>query len=280
MFFSSLQSHLLYCGSFFDLRSGGGQIDWASVIREVSVSIYIPLLMLPFAYLFAFIAASESVLVSLKFLNQEMKNNVRLATFLGFRFSLRYAKCFHGQWRIDAAQSHNFQEVSALMQRYRRVVRQRAQANKDRERRIEQFTGVKGEGPHGRWLDRREFYETKEALKHIFNVQMAQFRNGGKGYLDDKLVLFQAGGFGELPDDPEIEILVREDRKAWCAWRRTVSGFYLGAGGTEDVEGIWRYASTEPPRTFPAADAQGWMDQRDGRESPDWAFSDGRYPDS
>lgn len=62
-------------------------------------------------------------------------------------------------------------------------------------------------------------------------------------------------------------------------WRRRVGGFYLGVGGTSDVDWHWRYAGAEQPDAYPSNESEGWalltLD-RDGylKGAPEWDFDD------
>lgn len=72
--------------------------DWADQARAFSLSVWIPLAVIPFVYTLGYVAACEMALVRLKFSNGRQKPplRVRLALLLGFRGSLRYARGFSG----------------------------------------------------------------------------------------------------------------------------------------------------------------------------------------
>ncbi|MGC0142771.1 hypothetical protein, partial [Pseudactinotalea sp. Z1732] len=234
-------------------------------------------------YLFGLIASCEAALVRGKFHNdrEALPLPARLAFLLGVRGSLRYATSFTGRWLPELAKQRSFRDATRTMREYRQSVRSNARQNRQRRRRLRKQAGRSGVDENGLWLDRREFYETKEALEGLFYTQMGLYRHRGSRYWTDPIVIFPLGGFKNLPEDHGIDFSVRDDGLAWVAWRHTVGAFYLGVGGTQYLEAHWRYAGTKPPSNYPGPALPGWADVSEGSEaSPEWHADDAPIPDA
>ena len=255
--------------------------DWEREASTFALSVWLPLSLIPFIYLIGVIAALDGALVRLRFHNNKEKPpiRVRLALLLGVRSSLRYATGLSGHWLPRVATETSFSSARRTMREYRRAIRGNARQNRERRRRLRQQAGMPGVDEQGLWRDRREFHESKEALERIFYAQMGLYRNRGGHYWTDPIVVFPVGGFRELPDDHGVQFRVRDDGQAWAGWRRTVGGYYLGIGGTDDFDAYWRYAGAEPPAGYPEWNAEGWIDVFPaGEGSPEWAVDDAPPP--
>ena len=259
------------------------EFDWEHEAMAFALSVWLPVSLVPFIYLFGLIASCEETLVRATFHNgrKELSLPVRLAFLLGVRGSLRYGTSFAGRWLPELAKQKSFRHASRTMREYRRSVRTNARKNRERRRRLRNQAGRAGVDENGLWLDRREFHETKEALDSLFYAQMGLYRHRGGHYWTDPIVVFPVGGFKTLPEDHGIEFRVRDDGQAWVAWRLTVGAFRLGVGGTQDLEAHWRYAGTESPQSYPDLAPPGWVDVSDGSEaSPEWHADDAPIPDA
>lgn len=253
---------------------------WDSVIASFALSVWLPLALLPFIYVFAFVMHCESVLVTLPFFNnrQVPKIRTRLGFLLGLHFSTRFAALFIGKWRGEIAHTETFRGSLDVMRQFRREVRHRAQAENSRVNILKQNAGVPGIDAGGLAIDRREFFGTKAALKDLWSYQLASMRNK-KEYRSDLVEIF--GNFlkKDLPEDPEIQILVRKDMKAWRAWRRTPGEWYFGIGGTPNTNEEWTYFGTEAPNSFPLENHPNWF-KDSAKFSDEWQKNDGPIPPS
>jgi hypothetical protein len=157
------------------------------------------------------------------------------------------------------------------MKEFREAVRRHERRVQEHERHIEEMTDNEGPDGDGLRLDRREFHETKHALTDLYYVQMGQYRNKQPDYWPDlPVALFVKN----LPEDHGIHMLVRKDKQAWRAWRKTPCGWYFGVGGTSNVDEMWQYDGAEPPHAFPSRDADGWVNAESEPSSPEWAMDD------
>ena len=260
--------------------NNGGRHDWPQEARVFIFSAYLPISMIPFAYMVGLIGGIESRLVALTIQNKTISFPIKLAMTLGFHGSIRYTRAFCGQWLLDVAKAENVQEVRRIMRSYRHKVRGNAKMNRERERKLRALSGVTGRDSEGKWIDRREFHETKQALEQVYYYQMGLYRNRDTQYCDNERVVFPIGGFKELPADPGVNLVVSDDRQAWYASRKTIGGCYLAVGGSRQVDIHWRYSGDTAPSVFPAADdnRRGWCDQDSKSKNIDWEFDDSPAP--
>lgn len=261
------------------------EFDWDAEARAFALSVWLPLALIPFSYGLGLLMSCEVTLVRLEYHNNREKPplRVRLALLLGFHGSLRYATGFTGLWLPRIATETSFTTARQTMREYRLAIRKNARKNRNRKRQLREQAGVAGVDEDGLWRDRREFYETKKALEGVFYTQMGLYRHRGGRYWTDPVVLFPIGGFKELPENHGVQLRVRDDAQAWFGWRRTIGGFYLGVGGTSDVDAEWRYASSEPPDAYPGDQAAGWkLLLRNGegylKGVPEWDADDAPLP--
>lgn len=255
---------------------GFADIDWTHEALAFAVSVWVPLVQVPFIYSFGVLAASESALVRLRLHNDHEPPplRVRIALLLGFQGNLRYASRFSQQWIPRMATERSFKSATRTMRDFRRMVRSRARQKRERLDVFKKRAGIHGVGEDGLWWDRREFSETKKALDDLYFVQTGVRRNRGARYLNDPNLLLTSWALRGLPAEHGITIRTSGDGRVWSAWRRTVGGYVLGTGGREEIEERWQYNGTAPPSGFPNARDPGWREITQRDRSPEWATND------
>lgn len=248
----------------------------SDALASFTLSVWLPIALIPFVYIFAFIMHCESILTRLSFFNDK-KNptlRVRLSCICGLRFSTRLASEFAGPWCGQLARSSGFRGAIHTMREFRQAVRERDRTLKAHEARLVQLAGVEGVDENGLRLDRREFYATKKELTNLYFMQMGWHRNQGGRYRPELLdILGDMTRYG-LPPEHGINLLVRKDGQAWRAWRRTPGGWYFGVGGMPTPVHQWQYDGPTAPSGFPAARADGWVNATTGESSPEWLHND------
>ncbi|WP_209323595.1 hypothetical protein [Brevibacterium renqingii] len=253
------------------------EFDWERELATFELSVWLPVSLIPFIYLFGLIASCEAALIRAKFHSdiEALPLPVRLGFLAGVHGSLRYATSFSGRWLPELATQSSFRQALRTMREYRRSIRSNTRGNRRRRRRLKENAGVTGVDEDGLWLDRREFHETKEALEQLFYSQMGLYRHRGSRYWVDPIVVFPSGGFANLPENHGVQLSVRDDGQAWGAWRHTPGNFYLGVGGTNDLDAHWRYAGEKEPASYPSPKSSEWVNISKGLEaSPEWDADD------
>lgn len=248
---------------------------WDPVIASFFLSLWFPISLIPFIYIFSFVARCQTILVMLpRFNNHQIPPlRTRLGLVVGLHFSDHLACLFTGGWRGKIARSETFRDSLDIMKKFRGEVRQRAQDEKYRVNLLKQNAGVQGTDAEGLAIDRREFFETKEALDSLFYYQMASKRNKGK-YRADLLEIFGHLAKKGLPEDSGIQFLLRKDRNAWRVWRMTSGGWFFGIGGTPNVDEKWTYFGAEAPTVFPRENHLNWFSDLKDAPCEEWIKND------
>jgi hypothetical protein len=247
-----------------------------SEAEKFGVSVWLPIALIPFIYVFSFIMHSEVILITLPFLNNGRKPplSVQVACLLGLRFSTKLASGLAGPWRGQIARAAGFKDAWAVMGDFRNASRERDRALLDHDKRMRLLSGVDGVDQNGLRLDRREFAATKRVLKELYFLEMGSYRQRGGGYRPELLDLAIQDAHGEEPVVAGIQIEVRKDGRAWRAWRRTISGWYFGIGGAANVDYQWQYDGPTPPDRFPSEGIRGWVNVTVASQSAEWAKND------
>jgi len=129
----------------------------------------------------------------------------------------------------------------------------------------------------GARLDDREFSATREALRWIWTCHAGWYRRVGR-FREDMLSIALAGANAKkLPSPHGVEMRLNEDGQTFWAWRRTVSGWYLGIGAhITDKQGQsdatiteWLWDAADAPTSAPAAGIAGWSSMWDDTP-PNW----------
>ncbi len=248
----------------------------SNAIASFTLSVWLPIALIPFVYIFVFIMLSETILTTLTFVNDKKKPKlrVRIACIWGLHFSTQLASDFTGRWRGQLARSTGFCETHRTMKDFRQAVRARTHALKAYEARLKKMAGVDGIDKDGLKLDRREFSATKQVLTNLYFMQKEWHRNQGGTYRPELIDVLGDLTKKGLPEEHGIHLVVRKDRQAWRAWRQTEGGWYFAVGGSSILEHQWQYDGASPPKSFPSKHAPGWVNATTSESSIEWGNSD------
>lgn len=262
------------------LFSEAKTFDWLQELKAFAVSIWLPVALIPFLYVLALLMQVEMGLARLKMHNNRKHPplSVRLALILGFHGRLLYAQRFSGLWITEMSAQRSSRDGSSFMRKYRAAVRNRVAEQRARQRLLKERTGQRGVDEQGLWLDRREFYETRQILEDTWFTQAAIYRNSGE-YVNESF-LISSFRLKKLPKEHGIEIVLAKNARSWYAWRKTPGGYYFAVGGSKDVDARWQYDGVEKPNDFPRATSTDWVNTTVNVKSSEWATSrDNPVPD-
>ena len=245
-------------------------LDWIQEFKAFTISVWLPLALIPFVYVVALLMQIEMGLVRLKLHNNHERPPLRTrwAFVVGLRGSLRYASRFSGTWITGMSAQRNFRGGLRFMRTYREAVKARVAEQRSKDRLLRERSGQRGLDEHGLWLDRREFHETREILDDMWYTQAAIFRNGKK-YLNEPF-LISSFRLKDLPKEHGIETVLSKNARSWYAWRKTTGGYYFAVGGTKDVDAKWRYDGPKRPTDFPRDGLAGWVNTSLDEKSLEW----------
>lgn len=263
------------------LRSEGSEIDWNLSGLTFAMTVWLPVLALPYFYVFAHVAAVESAIVRLRLAYRPTRTplRTRFALVIGFRFRLIYAARFGAMWPERLASAARFRNALAVMGDYRAAVRERVREAHALEASVRENKGKRGFDPAGLWLDRREFHETKRVLETIALFQRARPKLRQEPFSSDVDDLVSTWDRKRLPQEHGLHIEVAGDGRAWRSWRAVPSGYVLAIGAnTAEPEINWVYAGESTPESFPRRSLSEWFDHSEEPSCPEWQHDDGDVP--
>jgi hypothetical protein len=181
----------------------------------------------------------------------------KTALVLGFRLAARDMDPLAATkacWEL--ARTKSVREGLKIVADYRRSLREAEAAKKRAADRLRDNAGLIGTDEEGRQLDQREFAETCDVLDWIATSQIGWYRNRSEGGYRPEMLETLASYITShgLPADHGIHLAVSKNRKAWYAWRRTVSGWCFAIGSAKASPDEWRYDGAEPPTGYPGKD--------------------------
>lgn len=258
----------------FQVVRKAGTYDAQLLSLTTGMSVWLPLAIFPFLYLFAFATMIEQNFVTLRWCNDSKKlppSRVRLAVVLGMHFSLATASRFNGRYR-QVAQSTTFREAFNSMREFRADLRRRDEAESQRISNLAMNAGTRGVDDHGAQLDRREFLETKQLLTDIATSQGGRYETRGDRFWNDLTEMTVSRKSYSLPEPHGITVETTSDQKKWRAWRRMPSGWVLGVGGLKPGD-EYMYQAPETPTTWPGGSVE-WVNSSTQAWPADWNKND------
>lgn len=248
--------------ALFQLGRQWDQVDRGAYLLEFALPVWMTIGALPFIYLVSLYSQYESAFVRTDFLTKDRaaQRRAKLAIVATIKGRVRDISALTGYWSTEAASAPSFSAARNVIKHFQASRRLDEAKAAEEQARLKRYTGVEGADDFGRQLDRREFEETKRALRWLATCQMGWYRNRGGRYRADLLDLlghdFTSRG---LPSEHGITMHVARNGRAWWAWRRTVSGwcFAIGAAGPPPEQ--WEFDGPEPPRGYPGKDKR-WGD--------------------
>jgi hypothetical protein len=229
-----------------------GSVDWVQQGQVLVLPVWLTVGSIPAVYLLALLAGYETIFLHMRIMNSQERVSLRarLGVVVALRGRLGGIYSFSGLRVREAGMAHDFWGGRAAVHAFRRDTEQREAAERDRLDRLARFSGVEGEDEKGLRLDRREFAETKKALRGLAISQIGWF-NRRKRYREDLLAIV-AGG--DRPDAGLQGAVMRVSKRggAWYAYRMTPSGWILGIGASRGTPDQWFYDSDREPSGFPA----------------------------
>ncbi|MFF2495083.1 hypothetical protein [Agromyces sp. NPDC058064] len=257
------------------LISDWDHIDWIGMRDAFLLTLWLPLLLIPYFYVVAFSAHAESALSRLRFrANERMPLRVHFAFILGLRFSVELAAKFTGRYK-GLSRERTFRGAWRYMRRFREDVAAREQGQAEQAETLERLSGVAGTFDDGAQLDRREYGVTKDRLRYIAVTQMGRYDGNGGRYWDDLTDMMVNAERHGLPQDHGFTTETSADGQRWRTWRRMPNGSYLAMGAASG-EGDFFFAGPEAPTTWPGESPEWVSDLRDPVLPPDWERSDDR----
>jgi hypothetical protein len=242
----------------FNVVTNWSQVTTREHVLELLLPAWLTVGFLPFVYVISVLVAYESAFTRIKWSLRDRKVLVwkvqlALVSVLGGR--ARYAGRFTGGWIDDAASAGSFQGMRTVIKEFKRSIERSDRAASEESDRLVRYAGVSGTDSQGLQLDRREFLETRKALRDLATAQMGWYHHPGQRYRADLIDVFVPifRNIG-LPESHGIVMRVARDGQAWYAWRRTVTGWCFAIGASAPPPDQWEFDGPQPPSDFPGTD--------------------------
>lgn len=245
---------------------------WAEFFLSLSFNIWLPLSLLPFFYLFGYLATMEACVTRFHVINKPLAPRVIAAIVVGTRLRLSLLSRLDARYNC-VGDSAGFRDGLERMSQVRADLAHRDQEESNRLQKLADNSGRSGVDNEGRHFDRREFDVTKERLNWIWVCENGQYERQGNRYWDDLTDLIVDPANHGLPDDHGFVVEITADEHAWRAWRRTPGGAVLGIGGLERGSQFYFQGDT-PPDSWPTPDSDNWRDSTHDEWPPDWSYDD------
>lgn len=259
--------------SVTNLAAGWDSLDKHGLVNGLLMPIWLTAVAVPVLYLFAFYMGYESLFNHLSFLNNDRKPSVRaqLGIISALRGALVDVQQFRGGPARDAARARTARDARDAVRRFKDERAIDLAARAAARQALVDNAGRTGVDEHGLLLDRREFAETKDALRWLATCHMGWYRNEDRPdeYRVDLLNMLSDSHQFDFDSDEPIVAKVREDLQAWYAHRRTPSGHVFGIGASGPPPSQWFYDAPIPPNGFPSAGLAAWTDFM-SPDRPEW----------
>jgi hypothetical protein len=251
--------------------------NWhALVVRDIVNQLLLPVWLttaaVPCIYLIALYAGYESLFMNMRFWNDKRRPSV--SAFVGviaeLRGSLIDISGFQGISAKHAARTRSFHAARRSVRDFKHSRAEDQAARLAAQDRLKQFVGVPGVDAEGQLLDRREFAQTKSALRWIATCHMGWYQRDDlpDAYRLDLLTMLGDFVRQGIPEDHGIAMKVRKDGQSWYAYRTTPAGHVFAIGANAAPPSQWFYDGVHPPSGFPSTKS-GWSSFMDP-ERPEW----------
>lgn len=246
--------------------------NWRDVGNQFLLPIWLTVAVIPCLYLIGLFAGYESLVTHMSFWNDRRRPRLRalVGTAVALRGSLVEIDDFRGPKTQEAAQASSVKTARTSVEQFRRDRAAEHAAQAAARQRLIENTGAVGVDEAGLQLDRREFAETKKALRWIANCHMGWFQCDDRPdrYRDDLMDMFGDLTHEGLPEDHGVIMQVPRDGQAWYAYRTTPSGhvFAIGASGPPPSQLFWD--GLKQPPGFPSKKS-GWTSFMEA-DRPEW----------
>lgn len=247
-------------------------VNIRDVLNQLLLPVWLTLAAIPALYLIALFAGYGSLFQHLRFWNDKRRPKLRahVGTVLALRGSLVDINEFRGPKTQGAAEASSIRTALNAVGEFRRDRDADRTARAAAHQRLIDNAGVTGVDNAGLQLDRREFTETKRALRWIASCHMGWYQRDDRPdrYRMDLMdMLGDLTGEG-LPDDHGVVMRVRRDGQAWYAYRTTASGYVLAIGASGPPPSQWFWDGPKPPNGYPSKKS-GWTSFTEP-DRPEW----------
>ena len=240
------------------------------LVREFLMPLWLTPVALLMVYMHGVLAAYDSAFIRMR-ISKEGGSlaKQRFALVLRVGIWLPHLRLVQGPGAYRIARTVGFRETWATIGQILHEHREQAEAETATKRRLIENAGRVGADELGRQFDQREHAETQAALRRLAISQMGHYRNGGKRYREDLLLMLKPGFTRDgLPLPHGIVMYVAADGQSWYAERQTITGYWFAIGAVGPPPDQWLFDGSQSPSGFP--DDVTWDHWGGGLRSLHW----------
>lgn len=252
-----------------------GSRDWISVGQTLLMSIYYPIMILPFAIMLGYYAAYETLAIRIKMRGDGLGRFQRYLLFILLLPSLRDIKHFGNYEALEYAKRSTWRERYGFIKSYKERIRETASKNIAKQKRMKAGLGKAGFDEEGIWLDWTDLESIKSALWTLASVQNNSWSDNHH-YLSnqriDSLKVF-------VPPGCTAGHFVSSDCSVYAYWISSESGFTFGMGAASGQFPPLKYEGPCAPEVTVDDPLKNFVDSNDSSRLPNW-FMDFRIDDT
>lgn len=251
----------------FQLSMNFFQHDWFFELRAFFLTLWFPVLMLPFLLILAYYSSFETMYRRLSFVAKDVPLSYKLILVGAFSFRMKYIKHFAGMWAFKLKDCGSVKEVRNLLKEYKTELKHRIKREREKAAFFKEGEGKKGYLQGGLWSDRTMLKRIKRELDLIGTHQATYWRDNGI-YRSDIKGLVEAC----TPDGCRSGFYVQPDGKLWACWMTNPTGFTLGLGSLQGQYPPCRYEKPFEPSEEGLRNLSCFTDGE--RLCPNWMYDD------
>ncbi len=266
---------VIFVTASIELISEWGGIDWLTELEGIAMSVYYPILMMPFAVALGYYAAYEMLGIRIKMssrrINIVSKAHLYLLLFpllvnikhFGYLEATNYAECL--SWK----------EQADFIKDYKKRIKESAAKENAKLTRMESGLGKAGFDEDGIWRDWENLEKIKTNLWSIASIQNRNWQERHSYSVNMQKDFVEAF----TPHECTSGSYVSDDRESYACWMSNRTGFTFGMGASNGDFPPMKYEGTAPPSMDQCSILSYFVDGNDEARLPHW-FKDFHTDDS
>lgn len=232
------------------------RIDWTHEMMSLFMSIWYPVLLLPFVIVLGYYAMLEKMFHRIRAVNHDVKWSELLFFTVEILPSLCCIAHFSG---YEAGQCLEIQTQKGRREychKFRCEIKVRASEANAKIVRMESGKGKRGFDDNGLWLDWENLEKIKTALWTVANIQNGEWIKAGSYSMNIQNEM--ASVF--VPAGCNAGGYVSDNGSVYICWMSNGTGFTFGMGASDGMYPPLVYEGANPPLISPGKPLAGFMD--------------------
>lgn len=254
--------------STYQLITIHNTVDWSTELESLLMTIYYPILMLPFVVLLGYYAAYETLNTRIKMNSTPMTISSKI--YLFFRLLPRLIDISHFRYNqiLKYKRCITKKERDGFLKQYKRQINNDASAANKKLERMKAGLEKTGFDQDGIWLDWDNIEKIKAELWCVASIQNRNWTDD-QSYDPDMQTKYMEVF---TPRECTGGSFVSQDCKTYICWMSNRTGFTLGVGSTDGVFPPLKYEGDRPPVINTQYPLDCFFRDENAEALPNWAF--------